>query len=53
MTILAYVLSGLSLLMSILSLIHLFDLIFLQINPAAHSAMYDVDRFLALRVSSA
>jgi acetyl esterase/lipase len=27
---------------------HGFDLIFPQINPAAQSALYDVDRFLAL-----
>ena len=27
---------------------HIFDLIVPQINPAAQSALYDVDRFLAL-----
>jgi acetyl esterase/lipase len=27
---------------------HAFDLILPQINPAAQSALYDVDRFLAL-----
>jgi acetyl esterase/lipase len=27
---------------------HAFDLLFPQINPAAQSALYDVDRFLAL-----
>jgi acetyl esterase/lipase len=27
---------------------HAFDLLLPQINPAAQSAMYDVDRFLAL-----
>jgi acetyl esterase/lipase len=27
---------------------HMFDLILPQVNPAAQSALYDVDRFLAL-----
>jgi acetyl esterase/lipase len=30
---------------------HLFDLVLPQINPAAQSALYDVDRFLALLLS--
>jgi acetyl esterase/lipase len=30
---------------------HAFDLAFVQINPAAQSALYDVDRFLGLMVN--
>jgi acetyl esterase/lipase len=30
---------------------HMFDLILPQVNPAAQSALYDIDRFLALIVN--